>query len=162
MTENGTQRDSPMPRVQKSLMVPADLYRLVQVVEAKSGATFTRIVTAALLAYFFEDIKDPEHGGSLGPDPFWMTLAVHIERGDIEVADIPLEIAQSTIKFCEAWARVEGLSANSVKETQKRVKAARVLKGRCQARVQDEGGKMEALIDFIQERWVSKSNPMVD
>ena len=69
-----------MAKVQKTVMVPEDLYRLVQSFEKQTGASFTRITIAALLQYLF---TRPE-----GPDPLWMEHAVSLELGEVQVGDM--------------------------------------------------------------------------
>ena len=159
MTGNGTLQELQMSRVQKSMMVPDDLYRLIQTIEEKSGATFTRILTAALIAYLFEDMKNAglhdDLGTTPGPDHVWVRLAVLIERGDLEVADIPIALLDRTSETCEIMSRDEDPNTDRAKLRQKRITSVKGLKRAWKNRIEDDGGKMEALIESIKSRWVS-------
>ncbi len=78
-----------MPKVQKTVMVPDDLYRLIAEFEKRTGASFTRITLAALLQSFFQELD--------GPSDQWMEYAVSLELGEIEIADVPAKRVQDLI-----------------------------------------------------------------
>ena len=86
VSEAGTKT---MAKMQKTVMVPEDLYRLLQSCEKQSGASFTRITVAALLQYLFTR--------SEGPDPLWMEYAVSLELGEIGVGDMPKQRMQEAV-----------------------------------------------------------------
>lgn len=75
-----------MPKKQKTFYLNEELSKLVDAYVASTGASFTKIVTAALLQYFFESTR---------PDPRWMKVAVGLERGDIELGKLPLLVAEA-------------------------------------------------------------------
>lgn len=79
-------------KVQKSLLLNEDLVKLIDAQGKFTGASFTRIMTAAVIQYFFSD--------PIGPDTRWMECAVEIENGETKVGDLP----KSMIALCEANA----------------------------------------------------------
>lgn len=60
---------------QKNVQLEDSLCDFVDEMQQLTGATYSRIVTAALLHYFFDE--------PWGRDPIWMQLAVALERGDV-------------------------------------------------------------------------------
>ncbi|HNQ24738.1 MAG TPA: hypothetical protein PKK06_16775 [Phycisphaerae bacterium] len=89
-----------MAKVQKGLMVPEDLYRLIQWQEREKGATFTRQAIAAFLAYFFAE-------GPAGPESCWMRWAVALEKGEMSIADVPLKFAEQQLLCAQARMTVQ-------------------------------------------------------
>lgn len=77
-----------MAKKQRSLLLDEHLALLIEAVQNATGATFTRIITAAVIRYFFD-----EPAGS----PRWMKIAMALERGDATVADIPLSLATALV-----------------------------------------------------------------
>ncbi len=82
-----------MGKKQRSLLLDEDLTVVIDAVQSSSGATFTRLMTAAVIKHLF----DKPH-----PEPYWMSLAVALERGDLQVSDIPLKVANDRIATLEA------------------------------------------------------------
>ncbi len=74
---------SEMAKSQKSILLNGDLSDLLAAHQKKTGANFTRAVTAAIIQYLF---SEPE-----GPNPYWMETAVELDLDEISVADIPLQ-----------------------------------------------------------------------
>lgn len=81
----GLERMEPrgMRKVQKTVMIPEDLYRLISHIEKTTGASFTRLTIAGLLQHLFSD--------PTGPNPAWMEYTVSLELGEIRVSDLPRE-----------------------------------------------------------------------
>jgi len=71
-----------MSKIQKALMLNEDIVRLLDAHQNSTGVSFTRIMTAAVLAYLYKDMN--------GPDVYWLRLATAVDRGQLPVADIPL------------------------------------------------------------------------
>lgn len=72
-----------MAKKQRSLLLDESLGRLIDAFQEGSGATFTRIVTAAILQYL---LREPG-----GPDPLWMRFAVTLERENNDIPGILLK-----------------------------------------------------------------------
>lgn len=85
-TEGGMGRKQP-----KNITLDQDVVDVVAALQSATGATMTRIVTAALLQYLF----DP------GPQPLWMQLTLSLERGELELPDVPLAVWCETLKRAE-------------------------------------------------------------
>jgi hypothetical protein len=98
MTENTRSQGSEMGKIQKSLMLHPHLCAILDAHQAATGVSFTRILTAAILQYFYADMN--------GPDPYWMKIATGIERGDLSVGDLTLRVLDDII------ARLERTLAN--------------------------------------------------
>ena len=81
----------PMAKIQKSLLINEDLVRLLDAHAKRTGASFTRQVTAAVIQYLFSDPN--------GPLPRWMELAVELDDASIT--------ADGIIDECEDYARHE-------------------------------------------------------
>ena len=77
MSDSGASCMPKVEKVQKTVMIPRDLYDLAADQENVAGVPFTRIVLAALCKYFFDE---PD-----GPNPEWMSMAVALDRGDIDI-----------------------------------------------------------------------------
>lgn len=71
---------SSVGKAQKSLLINEDLVRLLDLMQKRTGASFTRQVTASVLQYLFDR---PE-----GPDPYWMELAVGLDDGTLDLDGI--------------------------------------------------------------------------
>lgn len=89
---------SAMAKTQKTFYLNDDLGKLVAVIEQRSGASFTRIVTAALICYLFEGFKDSEPASPDSPNTDWMSLAMDLERGKVTVDNIPSTVLAIDVK----------------------------------------------------------------
>ena len=67
-------------KAQKSLLINEDLVRLLEAHQKRTGASFTKQVTAAVLQYLFEHPR--------GPDPYWMEHAVALDAGETNLGEI--------------------------------------------------------------------------
>jgi len=151
MLENGTQRGTTMGKVQKSLMLPEELHRIVQTLEDKQGASFTRIMTAALLQYLFHRYIQEESSPGGGPEQGWMKLAIFVERGTYTVREIPEFLITNNIVSAEAMVSFhEKDSAEAKAERQRqRVKTFKEMKRSWDNAVEQCGDKIEAIIGFL-------------
>ncbi|MEK6674657.1 MAG: hypothetical protein AABZ47_03270 [Planctomycetota bacterium] len=90
-----------MAKKQRSLLLDDRLSQLIDAMQLGSGATFTRIVSAALLQFIFDD--------SPGSDARWIRFAVQLERGDITITDIPVLLSAERVHYNEdTWGRLGG------------------------------------------------------
>ena len=83
MKSAGTETQ-PVAKTQKTFYLNDDLAQVVDTVATSTGASFTKIVTAALIENLL--------GGGGPPSPRWMRLATALERGDMTIADVLLQI----------------------------------------------------------------------
>ena len=149
MSQNET-RGTPMAKVQKSFMLNEDLDRLVRALEERSGSNFTRIMHAALMAYLCDSFYDLEEGRSNAPDVVWMRLAVLVDRGEIELGDIPITLLDSIVESCDLMLRGDVDEESDItKRHRKRIKDAKKAKRVWEADIEEFGGKIEALIEAL-------------
>jgi hypothetical protein len=95
-----------MGKSQKAFLIPEDLARVIEAHQKATGATFTRVMIAALLQHFFQD---PE-----GPNPVWMEDAMGIELGEHGVGDM-VEVRKG-IETADAQAAKRWLEQNEAPE----------------------------------------------
>ena len=147
MSEAGCQN---MAKTQKTFLLNSELLELVDKVSERTGANFTRIVTAALLQYIFDPALHPEERVPDGPIAAeWMTFAVRLERGDISLADIP----NDTLK--EAFSRTEYMLRGGKEDWTEHWKKLRTARQdaiiRWQAALKDHKDQLPALLSLIEE-----------
>jgi len=112
-----------MGKKQRSLLIDEDLWRIIDAWQGATGATITRIMTAAVIDYFFEHLTEP--------DQVWMRLAVALERGELSVPDLETEALRHEIKRLEhvlRYARagkIELAKQELLKEHERRLNDAR-------------------------------------
>lgn len=82
-------------KVQKSIQFPQDLFKLVEELEHRYGAKVNRQALAAFLQFL---LSHPD-----GPDTFWVRMAVGVEKGQIQIADVPMLAAEAAIKDAEDY-----------------------------------------------------------
>lgn len=99
MIDSGALCMPKVEKVQKTVMVPRDLYDLAADQENVAGVPFTRIVLAALCKYFFDE---PD-----GPNPEWMSMAVALDRGDINIWQVPVTPIKSRLSLLESMLSTE-------------------------------------------------------
>jgi len=91
MTNPGMEATS-LSKTQKTFYLDDDLIRLLNAHARRTGASFTRQVTAAVIQYLFSD--------PAGPRPRWMSLAVELDEGHIAVDGIIDEcVAEAHIQW---------------------------------------------------------------
>ncbi len=78
-----------MAKIQKSLMLHEGLCKLLEAEQAKTGVSFTRLMTAAAMRFLFSDLYDLDN-------PLWLRLATNVEMGNLSLGDVP-DQAFSTI-----------------------------------------------------------------
>jgi hypothetical protein len=81
-----------MAKQQRTTHLPADIFRLTDAFEARSGAKFNRQNLAAYLYFFFSEPKGPHFAK-------WMRMAVAVEKGELSVADVALAAAQKEFEY---------------------------------------------------------------
>jgi len=140
-----------MGKAQKTMMVPEDLYKLIEYQEQRTGATFTRQAVAALLRYF---LSEPT-----GPDSIWMRMAIALERGNLRVMDVGLEVAKERVLSATAHARVmkehvDAGSANplAMDECYARMHEARAAMNEWEAALKRADDPLKALFAYWAER----------
>ena len=74
-----------MGRNQITIYAKAEIVALVREHEIATGASATRILTAALLQYFLSERE--------GPDPAWIARAVRLAKGQVTINDLRKELA---------------------------------------------------------------------
>lgn len=78
---------------QKNFWLDNDLLEWLDDHISLTGASATRIISAALLDYFFEHAD--------GPDPLWMQQVVALEKGEADIHDIPKSFVRSKLEDAE-------------------------------------------------------------
>jgi len=152
MTEAGCQN---MSKSQKTFLLNSQLLELVGKVSERTGANFTRIVTAALLQYIFDPALHPEEGVPDGPIAAeWMTFAVRLERGDITLGSIP----SNTLK--DAALRAEYMLRGGKKDWTEHWKKLRSARQdaiiRWEAVLKEHKGELPAILSLIEECFGNK------
>ncbi len=103
MTETATGART-MGKTQKNALLDDGLCDVIDYLQKLTGATFPRIVTAAILKYLFEVFHIPAATDSTSPpDPTWMRLAVDIERGDFTLGEVPGHLSERAIERADEW-----------------------------------------------------------
>lgn len=90
---NTTERTT-MAKVQKGLLLNEELAQLIDAIANTTGASFTKIVTAALVQHLLGDLGPPR--------PRWMRLAVALEHGDLDLRGVLHTIQDEKLADCEA------------------------------------------------------------
>jgi len=161
-----TQGSAELAKQQRSTQLPGDLLRLTEQYEKTSGAKLNRQVLAGLLRFFFGRLRftvhyHPDIGiGPFGPhDPFWMRLAVQVDRGELAVADLPFEILDASITSCEKY--IVDLTAGNVSRHrwlhhEHELAAAQCWREEAKSwrqglinDVEDFGGRLEAILEGL-------------
>ena len=73
-----------MGKTQKTLFINDEVAQLVQACADKTGTSFTKIIHAAILQFFFDSTQ--------GVDMAWVTAAVSLEKGKVPLADVPIQV----------------------------------------------------------------------
>jgi len=100
MTRDQSMEPPQMAKVSKSFMLNVELSELTDAVSASTGASFTKIVTAALIQYLLGDLDHPHHT--------WMMAATALEKGDVAIPDLVVQFAQEKIRQLELEHGVSG------------------------------------------------------
>jgi len=152
MPEAGCQN---MAKTQKTFLLNPQLLELVDKVAERSGANFTKIVTAALLQYFFDYCAHPEDAGPIVcPANEWMGRASRLDRGAITVADIPNEVLKEAVDSAKYMLdmHTRGELKEGLADGWKRALRARevALQGWEKA-VEENKGAMPAILEEIED-----------
>ncbi len=153
MESRTNQGGATVAKVQKTIMVHEDLYRVIEAIEAKSGASFPRIVTAALLQHVLQTFANPEVDQPHGPESTWMNAAVLLERGEVSVADLPGQLLRESVQGRERWINAltneDQPNEELIATLRKELKGVKRVEKVWLAHVEEFGGQTEALIDAI-------------
>lgn len=90
--------DQNMAKHQRAIQLPKETFTLTEAFERQSGAKFNRQALAAFLQFFFSNPR--------GPDAAWMRAAVSVEKGELPLAMVGLELAKRRVINAVAHARV--------------------------------------------------------
>ncbi len=93
-SSNETKKRSAMAKIQKSVFIPDRLVKYVEAHERVSGTHISRVVTAALLKYFFDSHDSPERE--------WMRYAMAVEKGETLPEDIIVERTERRVDKLKA------------------------------------------------------------
>lgn len=77
-----------MAKVQKTFYLNEELDQLIDAASHTTGASFTKIITAALISYFLRDYPGP-------PKPESMKLAVSLEKGDLKLSGVLVSVLRN-------------------------------------------------------------------
>ena len=87
-----------MAKRQKTFYLNDEICEMIEAHEAATGASFTKIITAAILKYFFSTPP--------GPHQHWMSQAVALEKGQCSLADIPIFVCDLEIEHATEGIRI--------------------------------------------------------
>jgi hypothetical protein len=130
MTSDTTPDDrTTMAKTQKTMYLNSDICELLADVEERSGATFTRLMTAASLCLLFGRYHetDPPLTWNPGepttvnssPDSLWVRLAVSLERGEFAVENAiaaVLDYRQKELDSCLKFLKEHDAMNNALGE----------------------------------------------
>jgi len=138
-------REVQMAKVQKTFYLNDDLERVVDALSSSTGASFTKIVTAALIRYILGDFPTP--------DPEWMKQAVALERGEISLPRLLLrcydhKMATLDLKAFEA-GKVKGDPIEFIKLESKFHKGS---KRNVEQRLDNSEDPLAELIQMLTDR----------
>lgn len=133
-----------MGKTQKTIILNDDLSRLVQASADKIGASFQRIVQTALLEFFFNS--------TTGPDKAWVAASVSLEKGKVQLVDVPIQVFEDYAKELErkiALQKEKGIGTQSWRDwAERQIRAAYSDAGVWRSGISLYGGDVDALIDF--------------
>ncbi len=148
---------------QKNALLDEGVCELVDILQKLSGATFPRIVTAALMQYIFDGLQDADPDNLPGPDPLWMNIAVRIERGELSVDDVPSALLDAAIEGKAYWVkyydRDEPTQADAARLKECRAESRALFKARMYWNndVKDFGGARKAIEQILTGRFAPPS-----
>ena len=109
-----------LPKIQKNAQLDSELCDVLEDMQVYTGATHSRIVTAALLKYMFSSLQPPPDVTGYTDDRMWMRIAVELERGDFTIYEVPRRVLERSLELSEvAIAELERLG-KPTKETEQR------------------------------------------
>ncbi len=109
-----------LTKVQKNAQLDSDLCDVLEDLQVCTGATHSRIVTAALLKFMFDPLHPPTDLTGYTDDRIWMRIAVEIERGDFTIYEVPGRVLARSLELSEiAIAELDRLG-KPTKETEQR------------------------------------------
>jgi len=139
-----------LAKVQKNAQLDTDLCDVLDDLQGFTGATHSRIVTAAILKYLFSPLQPPPSLTGFTDERIWMKLAVELESGDFTIYEIPSRILDRSLELSElAIAELDRQSSKEAKERSLQWTALRgavaKLKRRWNSTVADFKGERMAL-----------------
>jgi hypothetical protein len=116
-----------MAKIQRAFYVSEDLDWLLDAYQEATGVSFTRLMTAAIVGYLFDGLEHADSSVDVGPDQRWMRIASKLERNEILIEDVPVEIVKDVIASAKG---LHGFSQNETtkKEMERRVERAELVK----------------------------------
>lgn len=87
---------------QRTIQLPPAAYELGDLFEAATGVRFNRQTLAALLAFYFSGLDEPDVARPIGPSALWTRAATKIERGELAIEDLPFWLTEQFIASAEA------------------------------------------------------------
>lgn len=137
-------------------MVPEGLYELSTLLEKRTGASFTRIVTAALVQHLFGALVPGEPSPQEGVDIYWTWLAIELEKGELAIEDVPMRIIDDCIHGAEKNLAITGDSEAAKGQHRQLIQRKRTLEGRIR-----KLGKMETVHDMLMNRHPHRHFPLI-
>lgn len=100
--------NSTMGKSQKTFYLNDDLSNLIDEFAKRYGTSFTRVMTASVLKFLFDELRRPEVGKPDSPDGYWVHVATLLERGDLKPEDVPIAVLESVAEDAQRTARLFG------------------------------------------------------
>lgn len=97
MNQPPTGTSRAMAKTSKTVMLHEDICALIEAHAERTGASLTKIVTAALLQYFNSD--------PVGPPAVWMRMTMRTEKGELSPAQVGQLVAEDAVGRCIVHAR---------------------------------------------------------
>ena len=154
------ERPMAKDKTQKTFLLNNDLLRIVEAWERRTGASFTRQVTAALAQYFFTETGEPSRN--------WTSWAGNLEKGECTLADIPLAYACTELNrasfVLKGLKRATSESARRrIAEFEAEVRRFKRMKDFWEAVRADGNDPVEGVVRFFQQgsppaRWLEEGD----
>lgn len=143
-----------MPKQQRTVQLPSDVYVFAEAYEAGTGIKFNRQILAAFLRFIFEEFDDY-------PNSIWIGLATSVERGTMQIEDLPLRLATINVGQYESELkrRKKGQSAIpdlGEEELRRRLKGAKDCVRKWEERIKEHGDARKALLANIKGSVLAK------
>lgn len=156
-----------LPKTQKNAQLDEGLCEIVDIIQRKTGATFSRIVTASMLRYLFGNLQPPPDALGTIYDGIWMTLSVDLERDEnFTIADVPHALYDACSKSAlQTIKHVEAIKKPTRVEEELKGRAI-AYRGNIRGKVkiwdqmiEHAGGKLEALKMVLQSHGFPTPEP---
>lgn len=143
-----------MAKRQLNATIDEGLYEVVENFQAVTGLPYTRIVAAALLHFLFDGLRNLEEMTGSQPDLSWVRVAMSLERGELQIGDLPEAVLDAVVKDADLALRLyerggfPDKDGSRTKEHRQLLKRAREKKAVWQADIK-EFGKMQAITELF-------------